>query len=54
MAGFRICPGRHYALESAFLMIASILHVFDIKPPVDKDGTPLKVDPHINFDTALA
>ncbi|PIL23523.1 cytochrome P450 [Ganoderma sinense ZZ0214-1] len=52
--GRRICPGRHYALDSAFLMIASVLHVFDIKPPVGQDGTPMKVDPHINFDSALS
>ncbi|KAI1788646.1 CyP450 monooxygenase [Ganoderma leucocontextum] len=52
--GRRICPGRHFAIDSAFLMIASILHVFDIKPPIDEDGSPLIVDPKIPFDCALS
>ncbi|KAI0643133.1 CyP450 monooxygenase [Trametes meyenii] len=41
--GFRICPGRHHALASLFLAIASILHVFDIGLPLDEDGQPIQI-----------
>ncbi|TBU27012.1 CyP450 monooxygenase [Dichomitus squalens] len=52
--GRRMCPGRHFALDSAFLMIASILHVFTIEPPVNDDGSVAIVDPRIPFDSALS
>ena len=32
---FRICPGRYLATDTLLLMIASILHVFDILPNVE-------------------
>ena len=31
----RICPGRHFGLDSLFIHLASMLHVFDILPPPD-------------------
>ncbi|EMD36560.1 hypothetical protein CERSUDRAFT_95847 [Gelatoporia subvermispora B] len=39
--GRRICPGRYFADASLFLFIASILHVFDILPPVDEHQRPV-------------
>jgi hypothetical protein len=48
MIMIRICPGRHMSNESMALMIASLLAVFEIKPPEDEKGRPLPV----NFDTA--
>ncbi|KAI0629111.1 cytochrome P450 [Trametes polyzona] len=39
--GRRICPGLHLVDISLFITFASILHVFRISPPLDKDGTPL-------------
>ena len=39
----RICPGRHFADSSLFLMIASILHVFVVEPELDK-GRPVGHD----------
>ncbi|KAH9847889.1 CyP450 monooxygenase [Lenzites betulinus] len=39
--GRRICAGRYFAFGTMFISIASILHVFDISPPLDKDGVPL-------------
>ncbi|KAJ7118254.1 cytochrome P450 [Mycena epipterygia] len=36
--GRRICPGRHLAMSSVWITIASILAVFDIKKPVGDDG----------------
>ena len=37
----RICPGRHFAAASLFIYCASVLHVFDIMPPKDKNGNPV-------------
>ncbi|OBZ65325.1 O-methylsterigmatocystin oxidoreductase [Grifola frondosa] len=36
--GRRICPGRHFADSLFWLTVASVLHVFDIGPPVDATG----------------
>ncbi|KAI0745837.1 cytochrome P450 [Earliella scabrosa] len=42
--GRRICLGRHLADASLFINIASILHVFNITPPLNADGQPEKVE----------
>ncbi|KAM5545117.1 hypothetical protein V8D89_001228 [Ganoderma adspersum] len=42
--GRRICPGRHFSMASAFIYVASILHVFDIQPPLDEHGLPVKLE----------
>ncbi|KAJ3487194.1 hypothetical protein NLI96_g3706 [Meripilus lineatus] len=39
--GRRICPGRHLALNSLTLFVASVLHVYDIKPHIGENGEPL-------------
>ncbi|KAF8998873.1 cytochrome P450 [Cyathus striatus] len=36
--GRRKCPGRHIALSTLWLSIASILSTFEIEKPVDKNG----------------
>lgn len=36
-----ICPGRHLALNSLTLFVASVLHVYDIKPHIGENGEPL-------------
>ncbi|KAH9912862.1 O-methylsterigmatocystin oxidoreductase [Epithele typhae] len=43
--GRRICPGRHFADAGLFLNVVSVLHVFNIGPPVDSAGNPIKVVP---------
>lgn len=43
-AGRRICPGLHLAENSLFITIASILWLFEIKPPLDENGEELDVD----------
>ena len=40
-----ICPGRHFADNSIFLMVACLLAVYDIKPPVDDQGNAIKLIP---------
>ncbi|KAJ3008327.1 hypothetical protein NUW54_g3194 [Trametes sanguinea] len=42
--GRRICPGRHFAEAGLFIAIASVLHVFEIVPPLDEDGRPVNIE----------
>ncbi|KAI0340899.1 CyP450 monooxygenase [Trametopsis cervina] len=56
--GRRICPGRHLALETAFLVVSSVLHTFDVMPSVDDSGNALDPIPqatlgHISYVTHL-
>lgn len=39
-AAARICPGRYFADASLWLMMANILAMFDIGPPLDGLGNP--------------
>ena len=34
----RICPGKHLALRTVYLVIACVLSLFDIGPALDDDG----------------
>ncbi|KAJ8468879.1 hypothetical protein ONZ51_g9348 [Trametes cubensis] len=40
-----VCPGRHFAQSTLFITVASILHVFNIDPPLDERGCPIKIEP---------
>ncbi|PPQ74972.1 hypothetical protein CVT24_010273 [Panaeolus cyanescens] len=42
--GRRACPGRFFSDRNMFAMISAILAVFDILPPLDEDGKPMKLD----------
>ncbi|KAI8994216.1 cytochrome P450 [Trametes punicea] len=42
--GRRFCPGRHFADSALYLIIACVLHVYDIGPPLDESGRPLKLE----------
>ncbi|KAI0712386.1 cytochrome P450 [Earliella scabrosa] len=42
--GRRICPGQFLADGTVFLFMASILHTFDISPPLDESGKPVHVE----------
>ncbi|KAL1936980.1 hypothetical protein VTO73DRAFT_2440 [Trametes versicolor] len=52
--GRRICPGRHLADASLFLACASILYAFNISPPLDDDGSPIKLEAKVVTDRAIA
>ncbi|KAH9886459.1 O-methylsterigmatocystin oxidoreductase [Cubamyces lactineus] len=52
--GRRICPGRHFSNEALFLTAVSLLHVFKIEAPLDKDGKPVSVKPAIALDSFLS
>jgi len=43
--GRRICPGRHFSDTSLYLLVSSLLAVYDIKPPIDDQGTTIKLKP---------
>ncbi|RPD61602.1 CyP450 monooxygenase [Lentinus tigrinus ALCF2SS1-6] len=43
--GRRICPGRYFAESALFINVAAVLHTFDISPPIDEDGVPVKITP---------
>lgn len=54
----RICPGRFIALDMVWLTVASILSVYDISEPLNKDGSVIQLKPEytsglIRFLTAL-
>ena len=44
-AGKRICPGRHFVDSTLFITISSVLSVFNVVKPKDKNGheIPVKV-----------
>ena len=39
----RMCPGRYFAQDSLFIHIASLLHVFNVGPPLGEGGKPIKI-----------
>ena len=49
----RICPGRYFALAGLFINIASVLHVFNIGPPLDEEGSPIRIAPEMT-DSLMA
>ncbi|KAI0631045.1 O-methylsterigmatocystin oxidoreductase [Trametes polyzona] len=52
--GRRICPGRHFANDSLFITVASLLQVFNIEQPLRADGKPVPVVPKANLDYFLS
>ncbi|KAI0770060.1 cytochrome P450 [Fomes fomentarius] len=46
-SGRRICPGRYFADTALFLNVANVLHVFDIGPPLDEQGKPIRIRPEV-------
>ncbi|KAJ3965802.1 cytochrome P450 [Lentinula raphanica] len=49
--GRRVCPGKHMGLSSFRINAASLLHSFNITPPLDKLGEP--VIPKIEYISGL-
>ncbi|TFK36284.1 cytochrome P450 [Crucibulum laeve] len=45
--GRRICPGRYLADNSLYIIIASLVSVFDIKSPLDSQGKLIKQEPRM-------
>ncbi|EIW62519.1 cytochrome P450 [Trametes versicolor FP-101664 SS1] len=42
--GRRICPGRHFADASLFMLTATVLHTLTISAPLDAHGHPVKLE----------
>ncbi|KAH9887972.1 CyP450 monooxygenase [Cubamyces lactineus] len=51
--GRRACPGRYFADNSLFINIASLLHVFNIKPAVDENGAEIPVKYNVTSGLVL-
>jgi cytochrome P450 len=49
--GRRVCPGRHLAMNSAWLSMAQILATFDILKEVDKQGR--EIEPNVGFTNGI-
>ncbi|KAF8661208.1 hypothetical protein AX16_001488 [Volvariella volvacea WC 439] len=47
--GRRICPGRHLARPSVWMLIACIITLFDISKPVDEEGNV--IEPKMEWTT---
>ncbi|KAI0699911.1 CyP450 monooxygenase [Cerioporus squamosus] len=43
--GRRVCPGKYFAETALFINMATILHVFDITPPIDEHGNAIAIEP---------
>ncbi|KAJ7690142.1 cytochrome P450 [Mycena rosella] len=43
--GRRSCPGRYLGLDSVWIMIASMLAVFDVSKAIGEDGKPIEPPP---------
>ena len=50
----RICPGRHLADASLFIVVASVLHTLNIEPPLDEYGQPIKLEAKMSTDLFLS
>ncbi|KAJ8690632.1 hypothetical protein PTI98_012043 [Pleurotus ostreatus] len=46
--GRRICPGRHFAHSSVWLVAANIIATMELSPAVDSDGNPTPVLPEFS------
>ncbi|KAI0777247.1 CyP450 monooxygenase [Trametes elegans] len=42
--GRRVCPGRHFAEASLFLILSSVLHTLSVSAPLDEHGSPIKLE----------
>lgn len=48
---YRGCPGRHFAQDTLWITIASILSVFTISNAIDEGGQPIV--PHLKYTADL-
>ncbi|PIL23516.1 hypothetical protein GSI_14828 [Ganoderma sinense ZZ0214-1] len=52
--GRRICPGRHFADNSLFIIVAHVLHTLSIEPPLDRDGQPVQLEFRYTTDMVVS
>ena len=44
-SSYRVCPGKASAEAGLFINVATVLHLFDITPPLDKAGNTIHIEP---------
>ena len=49
--GRRICPGRHFAMDTIFIAVSHMLAAFNIGKAHDADGNP--ITPKEEYTTGL-
>ncbi|RXW13562.1 hypothetical protein EST38_g12290, partial [Candolleomyces aberdarensis] len=52
--GRRICPGRLLAVETLYSIISSTLAMYNILPPKDEQGNPVKVEARLSGGAMIA
>ena len=43
-ASVRICPGKHFAEQSLFLIVSNVLHTLNISAPLGEDGKTVRME----------
>ena len=51
--GKRICPGRHFVDSTLFIVVSSVLAVFDVVKAKDKNGREIPVNVAASFDNSI-
>ncbi|KAJ7639928.1 cytochrome P450 [Mycena rosella] len=51
--GRRLCPGRHMAISSIWITVASLLATFDIRKAVDEDGRTIEPSGPLPFKCCI-
>ena len=51
--GKRICPGRHFVDSTLFIVISSVLSVFDVVKVKDKNGQEIPVSVAASFESSI-
>lgn len=51
--GKRICPGRHFVDSTLFIVVSSILSVFDVMKAKDKNGGEIPVNVAMSFESSI-
>lgn len=54
LAALRMCPGHHFADAELLMLFASVLHAFDIGPPLDDSGRALPLEPRFITNQLLS
>jgi cytochrome P450 len=51
--GKRICPGRHFVDSTLFIVISSVLSVFNVAKAKDKNGREIPVNVATSFESSI-
>lgn len=52
-SGYSVCPGNHFAEATLFLLISSLMYVFDIRRAVDENGDEIVPEVKMALDSNL-